>query len=64
MDRKEFVQYIQENFNISGEASRLIDNVLYYVEKNVPKGDQYNALRFLLDGTIGLENEEIRKINM
>lgn len=33
MNREQFFNYILENFTISGEAGRLIDNILCYVEK-------------------------------
>lgn len=63
MNRKEFMKYIEENFNISGEAGRLIDNILYFVENNYPEeNEQYRVLCALLDGTIGLTSNEIKKV--
>lgn len=63
MNRKEFMEYIEENFNISGEAGRLIDNILYFVENNYPEeNEQYRVLCALLDGTIGLTSNEIKKV--
>lgn len=65
MNREQFYDYIVENFNISGEAGRLIQNILYFVEENYTKeNEQYKALCDLLDGTIGLTDAEIRKVYM
>lgn len=63
MDKQEFMCYIEENFNISGEAKRLINNILSFVELNsCDENEQYNMLCDLLDNTIGLSDEEIRKV--
>lgn len=32
MNRKEAMEYLTTNFSLSGEAQRIIDNILYYVE--------------------------------
>lgn len=65
MNREEFYNYILENFTLSGEASRLINNILCFVESNYPdENDQYNALCSLLDGTIGLTDNEIKQVCM
>ena len=61
MNREEFYNYIIENFNISGEAKRLVDNILQYVElQGLDEDEQYLLLNFLLDG-IGLSSQEIKK---
>lgn len=63
MDKEEFMNYIAENYNISGEAHRLIGNILNFVADIYTQEDeQYNALCKLLDGTIGLSDNEIKKI--
>ena len=63
MNKSEFIEYLSENFNISGEAYRLIGNILDYAERFY--GDeQYHVLCDLLDGTIGLSDAEIRKISL
>lgn len=65
MNREQFYQYILDNFSISGEAGRLINNILHFVEENYTEGnEQYMALCDLLDGTIGLSDAEIRKVYM
>lgn len=63
MNRNEFMEYVEENFNISGEAGRLINNILSYVENNFyDENEQYETLCLLLDNTIGLSDNEIKKI--
>lgn len=63
MNREEFLEYIEKNFTVSGEAKRLIDNILFFVkEQEVEEDKQYLMLCELLDGTIGLSDSEIRKI--
>ena len=65
MNREEFMEYIRENFNISGEAKRLINNILYYVElQGVEEDEQYIMLCRMLDGTIGLSDNEIKEISL
>lgn len=63
MDKEEFMNYISENFDISIEAHRLINNILNYIAfQGVDEDEQYNMACALLDGTIGLTDAEIRKI--
>lgn len=63
MNREEFMEYIRENFNISCEARRLINNILLFVENTYSDEiEQYKALCDLLDGTIGLSDNEIMRI--
>ena len=63
MNKQEFMYYIEENFDISGEAGRLIYNILSFIEENAcNENEQYNMLCDLLDNTIGLSDEEIRKV--
>lgn len=65
MNRDQFYNYIVENFTVSGEAERLIDNILQFVEAHyTTKSEQYNVLCSLLDGTIGLTDNEIKKVYM
>lgn len=65
MNRKEFMEYIEENFDISGEAKRLINNILYYVElQGVGADEQYIMLCRMLNGTIGLSDDEIKEISL
>lgn len=62
MNRTEFYEYITEEFNLSGEACRLVDNILQYVEmQGISEDEQYHMLSILLDG-IGLSDAEIRRV--
>lgn len=63
MDKHEFIDYIRENFDISGEASRLICNILDFVQSRAQtESEAYNMLTDLLDGTIGLSDREIKMV--
>lgn len=63
MNKSEFLLYIEENFNITGESYRLISNILDFVSNNaIDENEQYNMLYHLLDGTIGLSDMELRKV--
>lgn len=63
MNKEEFKQYICDKFNISGESYRFIKNILDFVQTNYPEeNQQYSALCALLDGTIGLTDNEIKKV--
>ena len=65
MNKEQFFEYIHENFNIDGTSQSLILNILDYIEANYSeKNEQYNALCSLLDGTIGLEDAELKKVHM
>ena len=65
MNKEQFFEYIHENFNIDGTSQGLILNILDYIEANYSeKNEQYNALCSLLDGTIGLEDRELKKVYM
>ncbi|MBE6954491.1 MAG: hypothetical protein E7449_01090 [Ruminococcaceae bacterium] len=61
MNRCETLTYIQKNYSISGEAGRLIDNVLQYAERIKERHDRYLFLQQMLGGTIGLSNNEIKR---
>ena len=63
MNRRQFYDYIIENFDISGEAGRLINNILHYVEsQGMTENEQYLTLCELLDGTIGLSDAELKRV--
>lgn len=63
MNKSEFLLYIEENFNITGDSYRLISNILDFVSNNATnENEQYNMLCNLLDGTIGLSDMELRKV--
>ena len=64
-EQRAVYQYILDNFSISGEAGRLIDNILEFVDNYYSNDaeEQFRALHFLLDG-IGLEEEELKRVKM
>jgi hypothetical protein len=63
MNRREFVEYVNENFNVSIEFLRLLDNVLNYAERHSRSEDEiYNYLDFMLDCSIGLTQQEIKQV--
>ena len=65
MNREQFYNYILEIFDLSGDAQRLISNILLFVEENYSKeNEQYTVLSSLLDGTIGLTDNEIKNVCM
>lgn len=65
MNKEEFYQYILDNFTIDATSARLIRSILDFVENNyIDENEQYNVLCELLDGTIGLTDEEIKKVYM
>ena len=65
MDRNEFLVYVQENFSISGEALRLIDNIISYITtQNADAGGKYLLAHTLLDNTIGLTDEELHLLRL
>lgn len=65
MNKEQFFEYIHENFNIDVTSQRLISNILDYIEANYPEeNEQYNVLCSLLEGTIGLEDAELKKVHM
>lgn len=64
MNRQEFLDFVSRNFYIGGDAMRLIDNILVYAEKDVSPDDRKAFLTAMLDGTIGLTDEEIRQISL
>ena len=65
MSKSEFIQYIRDNFNVSVEFLRLLTNVLdYATSKYFDEFELRDYMNYLLDGTIGLSDEEIKKINL
>ena len=63
MDKQEFLAYIDDNFSLDGAAKRLIANILNYAE-SLPCSEHYTFLTQMLDGTIGLSDSEIRRIEL
>lgn len=65
MNREEFLEYLSQCFSISGEAMRLIGNILDYAQtQDWNPNEQHRFLCRMLDGTIGLSENEIRNIKL
>lgn len=62
MNREEFMDYLRENFELTGAEQRLIDNILRRGECITDENEQYLFLCDMLDGTIGLSDREIKMI--
>lgn len=65
MNRKEFVDYVRNTFDVSVEFLRLLDNVLQYVElQNWDSTDIHMFLNFILDCGIGISKAEINQVKL
>ena len=63
MDRQQFLRYIADNFDISGEAFRFVENIAEFIEYHFcDESEQYSVACELLDGTIGLSDAELKQI--
>lgn len=63
MNRHETMAYIREHFSYGEETLRLIDNILDYVAmQELDEKEQFSLLQRLLDNTIGLSNDELKRI--
>ena len=58
MDKERLLEYIWAHFTVSGEAARLIVNIVEYVVCQSEE-EQPMLLWALLDGTIGIERDEL-----
>ena len=63
MNIADFMFYLYTNYTISGEAHRLIANILHYA-KTLPKEERHPFVIKMLEGTIGISEDEIRKIEL
>ena len=64
MNKNEFLDYIRDNFSLSGAEDRLIENIVNYIAcQGLDEEEQYSMACALLDGTIGLSDAELRKID-
>lgn len=60
MNKHEFIEYLHNNFNLSPECHRIINNILNRAEGMEP-AIQYCYLSDLLDG-IGLSDNELLQV--
>ena len=58
MDKERLMEYIRKNFTLSGEAFRLISNIIQFVDCQT-EDEQPMLLWALLDGSIGIERDEL-----
>ena len=58
MDKERLLKYIRAHFTVSGEAARLIVNIVEYVACQSEE-EQPMLLWALLDGTIGIDRDEL-----
>ena len=54
-------EWMLEEFNIEGAAARIIRNILEYADR-MAGDEQYEFLAEMLDGTIGLSDNELRNL--
>lgn len=63
MTTDDFMRYVQENFNVSGEALRLINNIVCYAQNSDLYGEEREKfLKDMLDNAIGIEPEFIHRV--
>jgi hypothetical protein len=62
MNREKAMNYIQDNFSISGETGRLIQNILNFADGLTDYETRYEFLSYVFYNTIGLTDEEIKMI--
>ena len=59
--RGDALNWIFENFSVDGAAGRIISNILEYAD-NLSGEEQVEFMTEMLDGTIGLTEEEIENL--
>ena len=59
--REDAFNWILENFSVDGPAGRIISNILEYAD-DLSGEEQVEFMTAMLDGTIGLDEEEIRNL--
>lgn len=64
MRAKDFLQYIFDNFDVAGEFTRMLVNVIGYAEGFDDPEDGLDFLCDMLDGTIGIRQDEIRQLKL
>ena len=59
--REDAFNWILENFSVDGAASRIISNILEYAD-DLSEEEQVEFMNKMLDGTIGLTEDEIENL--
>lgn len=63
MDTNQFMEYLCGRFYVSGDAHRLMVNILNFVNAmKISKEEKQNILMSLLGNAIGLTEDEIKQI--
>jgi len=62
MDERELFNYIQKHYNLDGTSSRLVNNIIQYVESQgfVDAEDAHAHLSSLLRGAFGIMKREVQ----
>ncbi len=64
MGEKEFLQYIFDNFDVAGEFTRMLVNAIGYAQGFEDPEEGLDFLCDMLDGTIGIRQDEIRQLKL
>lgn len=64
MGKREFLQYIFDHFDVAGDFTRMLVNVIEYAEGFDDPEEGLDFLCDMLDGTIGIEQNEIRQLKL
>lgn len=59
-----FMTYLRENFTLSIEAQRIIEEILRYAAGCEDEEDAQNFLCDMLCGTIGVEVQEVKMFHL
>ncbi len=59
--REDAFNWILENFSVDGAAGRIISNILEYAD-DLSEEEQVEFMNKMLDGTIGLTEDEIENL--
>ncbi len=61
----EFIEYLKEEYEISGEAWRMIQNTIAFAKKHFTDNEaRVDYLWSMLEGTIGIPEEVVRKVRL
>lgn len=64
MNEREFMQYIFDHFDVAGEFTRMLVNVIGYAQGFDDPDEGLDFLCDMLDCTIGIRQDEIRQLKL
>lgn len=64
MGEKDFLQYIFDNFDVDGDFTVMLVNVIGYAQGFEDPEEGLDFLCDMLDGTIGIREDEIRQLKL